>query len=291
MRGEFDAAIGKKSGRENDIAADRGAAGVDGGLAAAFEFAAATSEAATDCRADEPHLAECAEIVAELNVAGDLGVVEVESHALLLDVFGLHSVEGEAAAEIEIAADVGIDEIEAAEHASREQINVLRDLHGAGLNGSGAAIADIELLQLCVADVDAVVEQAIVEREREWDVRCGKGRACRRCSRRGATRRDWARVSSRPASVQSQMIRSAFSVGTRRPRTDGSSGSNVVSADGRRSAQSLVATAVKNLASVSVSSAPNLSRARSHQRRLVGPHAGQLFFGRSGCLRLWHAAA
>ena len=108
--------------------------------------------------ADEPHLAEGAELVAEFDVAADLGVVEVDGDALLLDVVGFDAVEGEAAAEVEVAADLGVDEIEAAEDAGREQVNVFGDLHAAGLDGGRAAVADVELLQLRVADVDAVVE-------------------------------------------------------------------------------------------------------------------------------------
>src|SRR5205085_7467044 len=62
-------------------------------------------------------------------------------------------------------------------------------------------------------------------------------------------------------SVQSQLSRSALSLGLL-AQVAGSSGLKVASVVRRKSAQSLVATAVKNLASVSVSSAPNLSRAR-----------------------------
>src|SRR5690348_3757056 len=63
------------------------------------------------------------------------------------------------------------------------------------------------------------------------------------------------------ASVQSQLIRSAFSVGLC-SHDAGSCGLNLASGEVRKSAQSLLVTAVKNLASVSVSSAPNRSRAR-----------------------------
>src|SRR3954451_8029188 len=56
-------------------------------------------------------------------------------------------------------------------------------------------------------------------------------------------------------------MRSAFSVGLC-SHDDGSCGLNLASGEGRKSAQSLFVTAVKNLASVSVSSAPNRSRAR-----------------------------
>ena len=111
-----------------------------------------------------------AEVVAEFDVAADFGVVEVEGDAFLFEILLRRAVEGEAAGEVEVAADLGVDEIEAAEHAGREQVNVLGDLHAAGLNGGGAAVADVEFFKLGVADVEAVVEQAVVEREREGNV-------------------------------------------------------------------------------------------------------------------------
>ncbi len=209
---ELDAAIRAKLASKYHVAADVGAAGIDGRLATADKASVAARDTAPDFGVDETHLAESTELVAEAYIAADLGVVKIECDAALGHVGGRGAMECESAAEIEVAADLGIDEIEAAENSGGKQINVLGDLDAAGFHGGRTAIADVELLELGMANVDAVAEQAIVERQREGDVRAVEVELAFDGAPRSHTPRlgtSFAAV----ASVQSQTSRSALSLG------------------------------------------------------------------------------
>ena len=72
------------------------------------------------------------------------------------------AVEGEAAVHVEVAADLGFDEIDAAEHGrSRSGRRFRRPARRGHRLRAEQQFVMIELLQLGVADVDSVIEQAI----------------------------------------------------------------------------------------------------------------------------------
>ena len=75
---EVDASFGLEAATHHDARAKLAPLSIDGRFTSAREFAARANEAAPELSPPHPHLAPRAKLVGQPDVAGDLGVVEVQ---------------------------------------------------------------------------------------------------------------------------------------------------------------------------------------------------------------------